>query len=62
VRVLTGRNLRSVFPDRIENRLVDTVDDYLEILRRTFKLDLPEAADLWPEIVRRHEDFARTGA
>jgi len=62
VRVLTGRNLRSVFPDRIENRLVDTVDDYLEILRRTFKLDLPEAADLWPEIVRRHEERERKKA
>lgn len=55
--VLRGRVLKRVRPDAVEDRLIETADDYLETLARDFDLDLPEAAELWPRILRRHEEL-----
>jgi len=62
VRALAGRTLRTVLPDRVDAVRLEGVDQYRDVLRGMFKLDLPQAADLWPEIVRRQEAYARQRA
>jgi N-hydroxyarylamine O-acetyltransferase len=52
---LRGRVLRRVRPPQVEERIVGSAEELLEILARDFDLDLPEAASLWPRIVARHE-------
>ena len=59
VRALAGRTLRTVRPDRIDALRIESVDEYREVLKGVFRLDLPAAADLWPEIVRRQEAYDR---
>ncbi len=53
--VLRGRVLRTITPDGVVERLVDSTANYVETLREQFALDLPEAASLWPAICARHE-------
>jgi N-hydroxyarylamine O-acetyltransferase len=60
---LRGRTLRRVRPGGVEQRLLGSSDEYLEVLARDFGLDLPEAARLWPRICARHaEVFAAQSA
>ncbi len=54
---LHGRVLRSVRPDRKRERVLASADDLVRVLSREFGLDVPEAADLWPRIVARHEEL-----
>jgi len=54
---LRGRVLRQVSPDRVEERLLTSADEYVEVLARDFDLDLPEAAGLWPRITARHAEL-----
>jgi N-hydroxyarylamine O-acetyltransferase len=56
VTMLRGRMLRHVRPAGYDERLIESADDLLETLRCEFALDLPEAAGLWPKIVKRHDD------
>ena len=53
--VLRGRVLRSITPDRVSERLIESAADFLETLRGQFALDVPEAASLWPAICARHD-------
>ncbi|MBU6444318.1 MAG: arylamine N-acetyltransferase [Alphaproteobacteria bacterium] len=53
--VLRGRVLRIITPDRVSERRIDSVEDYLETLHAQFALDVPEAASLWPAICARHD-------
>jgi N-hydroxyarylamine O-acetyltransferase len=62
VKALVARTLRTVRPDRVDSLLVESASQYVEILEGVFKLRLPVAADLWPAIVRRHEDYQRAKA
>jgi len=55
--VLRGRVLKRIRPDAVEDRLIESAHDYVETLSRDFDLDLPEAADLWPRILQRHEEL-----
>lgn len=59
VRVLAGRTFRTIRPDRVDNVQAQSVGEYKQLLRDTFKLDVAEAADLWPEIVARQDEFDR---
>ena len=62
VQALAGRTLRTVRPNRIDSHLVGSADEYLAILKDTFKLDLPAAADFWPLAVRAHQAHERRKA
>jgi N-hydroxyarylamine O-acetyltransferase len=59
--VLRGRVLRGMTPDRVTDMIIDDADTYVETLRETFGLDLPEAASLWPAICECHEALFDTG-
>lgn len=51
---LRGRVLVRTTETDKETRLVDSAEEYVDLLRDRFALDLPEAADLWPKIAARH--------
>jgi len=53
--VLRGRVLRHVRPDGFTERLIGSADEFAQLLADDFALDVPEAANLWPRIVERHE-------
>ncbi len=60
---LVGRTLNHIRPGGRSGRLIATEREFVEILRREFGLDLPEAARLWPAICVKHEQlFGETAA
>jgi N-hydroxyarylamine O-acetyltransferase len=52
---LRGRVLRQVTPDGVTQRVLDTADELVAVLKDDFTLDVPEAAELWPKVLARHE-------
>jgi N-hydroxyarylamine O-acetyltransferase len=54
--VLRGRVLKHALPDRENERLLESADDLVAVLKDEFDLDVPEAAGLWPRIVKRHDE------
>jgi len=42
-------------PDGFTERTLENAEDLVATLRGDFRLDVPEAATLWPRIVVRHE-------
>ena len=55
--VQLGRMARSITPGGIETRLLNSAEEFVDRLQKTFDLDIPEAADIWPRIVERHDIF-----
>ena len=53
--MMRGRTLKVLTPRETTEQLIDSVDEYVAVLEREFRLDLPEAHSLWPKIVARHE-------
>jgi N-hydroxyarylamine O-acetyltransferase len=53
--ILRGRVLRTIRPPQVEDTIIATADEYRDVLRHRFDIDLPEAIELWPAIVARHE-------
>jgi N-hydroxyarylamine O-acetyltransferase len=56
---LRGAVLTMVRADGVATETVTTAEAYVALLERVFDLRLPEAADLWPEIARRHAEWLR---
>lgn len=54
---LIGRVLKRRDPDGVHQRLVVSADDHVSTLQTEFQIDLPQAASLWPKIVRRHTEM-----
>ena len=52
---LLGRTFRRIRGGEKQERLIDSADDLVAVLRDDFTLDVPEAAALWPRVVARHE-------
>jgi N-hydroxyarylamine O-acetyltransferase len=52
---LLGRVLKTVDREGSHKHLVESAAEYVATLEEKFELELPQAADLWPKIVRRHE-------
>jgi N-hydroxyarylamine O-acetyltransferase len=52
---LIGRALRRIGSTGVEERLLASADDLVEVLERVFGLAEPAAAGLWPRIRARHE-------
>lgn len=61
-RTLRGRVLSEIGPGGSEERLIDSADELVETLSRQFRLDVPEAGELWPRIVEQHEELMRRQA
>jgi N-hydroxyarylamine O-acetyltransferase len=59
---MRGRVLRRVTPGGVEQSLLGSADEFVDILSRDFDLDLPEAATLWPRILARHEQVMAAAA
>jgi len=53
--VLRGRVFKRVLPDAETERVLESADELVAVLKGEFDLDVPEAASLWPKIVARHE-------
>lgn len=53
--ILRGRILKTIRPDGFKDHLVDSAEEWVEVLARDFDLQVPEAASLWPRIMARHE-------
>lgn len=52
---LRGRVMQRLTAESKEQQIVETAEDYVQLLKDRFGLDLPEAASLWPKICARHE-------
>ena len=52
---LRGRVLKRARPDGETERLLESADELVAVLKDEFGLDVPEAAGLWPKILARHE-------
>jgi N-hydroxyarylamine O-acetyltransferase len=60
---LIGRSYRQVRGTEKQERLIESADEFVRVLRDDFTLDLPEAASLWPRVLARHEEvMAAAGA
>jgi N-hydroxyarylamine O-acetyltransferase len=53
---LRGRVFQRLSADGKHQETVNDADEYVRVLKDRFKLDLPEAAALWPKISARHEE------
>ncbi len=61
VRVLLGRVLRTITPLGREERVLETADELMTVLKEQFDLDEPAAATLWPNICERHDAILARG-
>jgi N-hydroxyarylamine O-acetyltransferase len=52
---LRGRVLKRARPEGETERLLESADELVAVLKNEFGLDVPEAAGLWPKILARHE-------
>ena len=58
-KVLRGRVLRIATTTEVSKHTLHSADELVGTLASHFQLDLPEAADLWPKVMARHEDILR---
>lgn len=54
---LVGRVLKMVGSHGVKERLLGSVDEYVETLASVFGIRMPRSAELWPGIVSRHEQL-----
>ncbi|WP_340644739.1 arylamine N-acetyltransferase [Phenylobacterium sp.] len=55
--IILGRTLRRIRPGERTQALIETADEFVDILAREFGLDLPEMRALWPAICAKHEEL-----
>jgi len=58
-KVLRGRVLRIATATGVSAQTLNSADELVSTLSSHFQLDLPEAADLWPRVMARHDDLFR---
>lgn len=54
---LVGRVLKTVSEEGVRDQLLDSAETYAEALTDRFGIRLLQAAALWPQILRRHEEL-----
>ncbi len=59
---LRGKLFSKAGANGVGSHLLESPEELVSVLRDIFALDLPEAADLWPRIERRHEELMREKA
>jgi N-hydroxyarylamine O-acetyltransferase len=52
---LVGRILKAVNENGVTDQLLRSAEDYAAMLTGSFGIRLPQAIDLWPRILQRHE-------
>jgi len=55
IAALVGRVFKNVSTGGVTDRLVISGDEYVQVLADTFGIELPQAIELRPKIVQRHE-------
>jgi N-hydroxyarylamine O-acetyltransferase len=58
-KVLRGRIFRLATSAGTRSRILHSADELVATLADQFRLDVPEAADLWPRIAERHAQLLR---
>jgi N-hydroxyarylamine O-acetyltransferase len=53
--ILRGRTIRRLTPTSQDDRVIESADELVALLRDVFSLDVPEVETLWPKICERHE-------
>ena len=56
-KTLRGKVLSHAGKHGVHTGLLKSADELVSVLRGTFRLDMPQAAELWPRIERRHEEL-----
>jgi N-hydroxyarylamine O-acetyltransferase len=54
---LRGRSLRTVSAAGSDERVLQSADELVEVMRELFRLTDPELRDLWPQVVARHDQI-----
>lgn len=54
ISVLRGRTLRRIVGLEATDMLIGSADEFVNVLKTEFALDVPEARSLWPKICDRH--------
>ena len=54
---LVGRVLKTVDAGGSHDHILETPEAHAEALATQFGINLPDAAGLWPEIARRHDEL-----
>lgn len=62
LRILRGRVLRTVRGSQVEQRTLDTLDDYRAALANLFAIELPEVEQIWQKASARHAEWLRAQA
>ncbi len=52
--IQVGRLARFVGPQGVEERLLDTSEEFAQRLEAVFELDIPETESLWQQVCERH--------
>jgi N-hydroxyarylamine O-acetyltransferase len=59
---LVGRTYRQIRGGEKQESLIESAEEFVQVLRDDFTLDLPEAASLWPRVLARHEQVMAEAA
>ena len=59
---LIGRSYRQIRPGAKQERLIESAEEFVQVLRDDFTINLPEAAGLWPRVLARHEQVMAEAA
>lgn len=54
---LRGRVFTTATPAGVQSTILDSADALVTTLANHFRLDVPEAAELWPRVAARHEVY-----
>lgn len=58
-KTVRGKVFRHATEQGVDTRILESADELVSVLRDTFNLDVPAAADLWPGIEARHDELMR---
>ena len=55
--ILRGRVMSRLLASGTEKRLLKSADEFATVIRDEFRLDVPDAAALWPQVCERHAEI-----
>lgn len=58
-KTLRGKVLSHASSSGRHTEFLKSADELVDVLRNIFRLDVPEAANLWPRVERRHEELLK---
>jgi hypothetical protein len=54
---MIGRIIKVYDEQGTTERIIESAEEYVDMLATVFGITLPAAASLWPRIVKRHEEL-----